>query len=270
MARAIWSGFISFGLVNIPVELFPAVKKNVLQFHLLDTKNKSTIHYARINDITGKEVPWNQIVKGFEYKKGNYLEIKDEDFVKAVPEKMEAIEIEEFINAAELNFIYLDKPYFVIPTKDGIKGYILLREVLLKEKKIGIVKVMIRQRQYIGALMVYENILMLDLLRYHQELKSPKEFKIPTLDAKQSKIKPKELEMAQQLVHAMTTKWKPEKYHDEYHETLQKIIDKKLKKHPKTAAAKSPKHKVPEKEGKIVDFVELLQKSVKSKPKKRR
>ena len=267
MARAIWKGYISFGLVNIPVELYPSEQSEKLKFHLLDSKNQARIKYKRINEITGKEVPWEQITKAYEYEKDNYVLIDDKDFEEAASDKIDAIEISEFIPAKQLDFLYLKKPYYAVPGKFGDKGYVLLREILKNTNKVAIAYLMLRARMYIAAVIAYGDALVINILRYPAELKNIHEFAFPAKDLKQYKITTKELAIAEQLVDTMSAKWDPKNYKDEYNETLNKIIEKKLsgnkvtKKHPdakKTAGT-----------GKVIDFMELLKQSLNSKtPKK--
>ncbi len=265
MSHAIWKGHISFGLVNIPVMLYSAEKPNDLHFKLLDSKNHSKIRYERINEQTGKEVPWNAIVKGYEYDEGQYVIVTNEDFENVASKNLKMIEIEDFIPKDAISFAFFETPYYLLPDKRGDKGYVLLRETLSKSKKIGIARVMIRSRQYLAAIIPYGDAIILNIIRYAHELKKPKEFELPTKDVSDYKISKKEMEIAQQLVDSMTTTWKPEHYKDEYHDALLKLIEEKASSGKKAATKKSKSPAI--KQTNVVDFMELLKKSIKQKKK---
>lgn len=259
MAHPIWKGHISFGLVFIPIELYAAEKRSDLHFKLLDSRNHGKIHYERINEATGEEVPWNEVVKGYEYDKNHYVVLNDEDFKQAAPETSQAIEIEAFVDEKSIAYLYFDKPYYIVPQKKSEKGYVLLREILHRSKKVGIAKVVIRTRQYLTALYAADDALVLNLLRFPQELRDAKEFDLPSGNIKAYKITPKELTMAEQLINAMTTTWNPKAYHDDYREALLEWIKKKEK-------GVKPKALPKAKPGaKVIDFMQLLQKSIAEK-----
>ena len=197
MLRPIWKGQIAFGLINIPIELYSAEQKNDLRFKLVDSRNKAKIRYERINEETGKEVPWSEVAKALEVKNKGFIVLEDEDFKRAAVENTQTFEIEDFINRDDLETIYFEKPYYLIPSKRGEKGYVLLREVLKKTNKVAIGKVVIRTRQYLATVFPFEDTLILDLLRFADEIRSPKELKIPKGGIKDYKISPREVEMAQ-------------------------------------------------------------------------
>lgn len=261
MARPIWKGYITFGLVNIPVILYPAEKKFDIQFKLVDSRDKSRIRYERINEHTGEEVPWEDVAKGYEYAENDYVLLKEADFKKIAGENSKTINIESFVNLDSLDHMDFDKPYYLVPDKKGDKGYVILRETLKATKKIGIAKVIIHTREYLAALMPNEDALVLNLLRYHQELRKPSEFDLPTESLKSYKITAKEMDIAKQLVASMTTKWKPADYHDEYREALEKWIEEKIHHKPrkKQKAAKSPA------KSNVINFADLLKKSLAAK-----
>lgn len=265
MSHAIWKGHISFGLVNIPVMLYSAEKPNDLQFKLLDSKNYSKIRYERINEKTGKEVPWNAVVKGYEYDEGQYVIVTNEDFENVARKNLKMIEIEDFIPKDAIGFVYFETPYYLLPDKRGEKGYVLLRETLSQSKKMGLARVMIRSRQYLAAIIPYGDAIILNIIRYAHELKKPNEFELPTKDISAYKISKKEMEVAQQLVDSMTTTWKPEHYKDEHHDALLKLIEEKASSGKKTTLKKSKSPAI--KQTNVVDFMELLKKSVKQKKK---
>jgi len=179
MARPIWNGTISFGLLNVPVQLFSGDRSMDLHFRMLDSRDKRPVRYERVNSETGEEVPWKEIVKGFEYKKGSYVVVDEDDIRKAAPEKTETVEIEAFVERDSISPVYFDKPYFLVPAKKAEKGYVLLREALKQTGKIGIARVVIRTRQYLAALMPMDDALVLDLMRFPQELVKPEEMTHP-------------------------------------------------------------------------------------------
>lgn len=267
MARPIWKGHISFGLVNIPVTLYGAERRTDLHFNMMDSRNNARVRYERVNETTGEEVPWDQIVKAFEYDDGNYVILEEEDFQRAAPESTQTVEIEDFVDAKSIDYVYFDKPYYLVPGKKGEKGYVLLRETLRKTKKVGIAKVVIRTKEYLSALIPQNDILVLDLLRFAQEIRPASEFDVPSGDISDYNISKRELEMAEQLVGAMSSKWDPKKYHDEYRDALMKWIEKKAASGGKAPVAEKEAD-APEPAGEIVDFMELLKQSVAKKGKK--
>jgi DNA end-binding protein Ku len=267
MPHAIWKGHISFGLVNIPVVLHSAEKSFELHFKMLDKRNLSPIQYQRVNVENGKEVPWESIVKGYEIEPGKFVVLNDEDFAKVALENLKTIEIEDFVPAKEIDPIYFDKPYYLLPDKRGDKGYVLLREILRDTKKVGIARVMIRTRQYLAAIMPYDDAIIVSILRYPQELRKPSEFELPTKNIKEYKISKKEIEIAEQLIDTMTVAWKPSRYHDSYHDELLAWIQKKAKSGKKSVVIKSTKV-LAAKNTNVVDFMELLKKSIKDKKRK--
>ena len=260
-ARPIWKGAISFGLVNVPITLFGLEKKVDLQFKLLDGRTKSTIRYERVNEVTGEEVPWDKIVKGYEYTKNNFVILEDEDFEKVAREASKTIEVIDFVGKSEISDLYFDKPYILSPQKKAEKGYVLLREVLTKLNRIGIARVVIRTREYLSAVVPQGNALILVLLRYSQELRSMDEFQIPSSDPKEYKVTDRELQLAEQLVDSQTTKWEPEKYKDEYREELLKWIAEKAEK-GELASIEEADEEGHEVATNVIDLVDLLRKSV--------
>lgn len=260
MARPIWKGYIAFGLVNIPVILYPAEKKSDIQFKLIDARDKAKIHYMRINEHTGKEVPWNNVAKGYEYDEDNFVLIKNEDIKSIAGENTKTINIESFVNLSSVDSMDFDKPYYLVPDKKGEKGYVILRQILKDTKKIGIARVMIHTRQYLAAVMPVENALVLNLLYYQQEIRKPSEFDLPSDNLKKYKITTKEMDVAKQLVASMTSKWNPNKYHDEFREALEQWVEEKIR-HEKPSK-RSKMGTLPSKSN-VVNFVDLLKKSLK-------
>lgn len=258
--RSIWKGAISFGLVNIPVSLYSAEESNDLKFNLIDKRDESKIKYQRINEKTGEEVSYDNIVKAYEFDDGDYVIMTDEDFEKADVEATKTVDIETFIKRDELNFMYLEKPYFIAPTKGGEKPYVLLREAMEKTEKIGIARVVIRTKAYLAAIYSSDNILVLNLIRFHDELRSSEELKIPAT----VKLSKKEMDLAESLIDGMTATWKPEDYEDEYKDAVMKRIEAKSKKKGKIEEAEEVEEKEAE-SGKVVDIMDLLKKSVEAK-----
>jgi DNA end-binding protein Ku len=255
--RPIWKGSISFGLVNIPVALYTATKTEELKFRLLRAKDLSPVNYKRVAEADGKEVPWDQIVKGYEYEKEKFIIIKEEDFKRVDIEATQTVDIQSFVDLAEVNPVFFHKPYYMEPQKGGDRAYVLLRDALKETGKIGIAKVVIKTRQHLAAVKPQDEGLMLELMHFATELKDVEDFKRP----KEAKIAKKELDMAKALIDSMTEKWKPESYKDEYREALEEMIEEKVQ-HPdkelpkKTVRAKRPSN--------VIDLVEVLQQSMKA------
>ncbi|HSX19919.1 MAG TPA: Ku protein [Gammaproteobacteria bacterium] len=267
MARAIWKGSISFGLVNIPVQLFSAEKPSEqLHFHLLDKKTHTRIHNQRVNEM-GQEVPWDEIDHAYEFQKGKYVIVNQKMLEKAAAANYETVEIAKFVPFAQIDPVYLAKPYYLIPTESGLKGYTLLHDILKRTKSAGIATVVIKTREHIAAIIPQDDYLTLIILRYAKELHALKEFAALTPKTKSKlKITPKEIALAEQLVSSMSGKWQPEKYLDNSNELLRKLINADIKK----GKAISKKAKTVAKSEKVLDFAELLKKSVAAKEKRKR
>ena len=263
MARPIWTGNLSFGLLNVPVSLMPGTRSNDLSFRMLDARDKKPIRFERVNADTGEEVPWKDIIKAFEYDKGSYVVIDKEDIASAAPETHESIDIEAFVDADDIDIRYFEKPYVLVPGKKAEKGYVLLRETLAKTHKIGVARVVIRTREYLCAVRPLGDALVLMMMRYPQELVDPADYKLPAGESADYRVTAKELAMATQLVDSMVTKWNPDDYHDEFRARLSDIISKRIKQEGKTTTvleeADEPQEGVATN---VVDFVALLQQSL--------
>jgi len=255
--RAIWKGSISFGLVNIPIALYPATRAEELKFRLLRSGDLSPVNYKRVAEADGKEVPWDQIVKGYEYEKGKFVVLKDEDFQRVDIEATQTVDIINFVHLEEVNPIFFYKPYYMEPMKGGDKAYVLLREALRDSKKIAIAKVVIKTRQHLAAVKPQEKGLMLELMRFASELIDVDEYKMPTGHA----LGKKELQMAKSLIDSMSGEWKPEEYVDEYRSALEKVIEEKVEKGEKGLP---PVHRKA-KPTNVIDLVSVLQKSLDEK-----
>ncbi len=263
MARSIWKGDISFGLVSIPISLISTEENNEIHFHLLNAKTKSRIKYQRVDESTGKEVGWEDIVKGYEYDKGSYLIVNEEAFEKASPELYKTIDIEEFVDLDEIDSLYFTKPYYLIPEGKNKKAYVLLREALKKTNKVGVAKTILRTKEYLSLILPHQNTILLYLIHFQDEIRSEEELNVPKEEVKTYKISEKEIKMAMDLIKDMSNKWEPEKYHNEYREVLQKWLDKQTE-----ALLKSGKKvtKAAKSHDSVIDFVSLLKESMKKKP----
>jgi DNA end-binding protein Ku len=262
--RPIWNGSIDFGLVNIPVKLYSAQASNDLDFDLLDKRDFSRVRYRRVNEKTGREVPWDQIVKGYEYEKGEYVALSDKDFRDANVEATQSIEIMDFVDAADISPLHYETPYYLEPLKNGRRAYALLREVMKKTGKVGIAKVVIRNRQRLAALIPQGSLLVLNILRYAHELRDPAQLELPQTNAKGG-VSNQEIKMAEHLVENMVGEWSPGKYRDEYYEDLLELIQKKIKA-GKTKVVESAGEAPPRKrDGKVIDIMDLLRQSVREK-----
>lgn len=265
--RPTWKGSISFGLVSIPVNLYPAEKANELHFNMLDKSDKSRVKYLRINESTGKEVPWENIVKGYKLDSGEYVVLDEEDFKKAAVEATQTVDILGFTDKKAIDYIYMDKPYYLVPAKSGIKGYVLLKNALEEMGKVGIAKVVISTREHLAAVTPEGYGLLLSLLRFQDEIRTQSEYEFPKSDLKNYNVSKKETDMAKQLVNSMSIKWRPEEYHDEYRDALMNWIKKKAK----LGETAQPEGVPAPRETKVIDLMDMLQKSlanIKAKPTK--
>ncbi|HYE61937.1 MAG TPA: Ku protein [Phycisphaerales bacterium] len=268
MARPIWKGSVSFGLVTIPVTLFSAEnREEELHFNLLDSRNHAKIKYKKVNEATGEEVPWDQIIKGYEYEDGQYVFLGDEDFKRAAVDATQTVSIEDFVDRDAIKYVFFDKPYYLVPGKGGEKAYALLRETLKRTGKVGIARVVMRTRQYLAAVIPEGDALVMDVVRYANEIRTPEEVGIPEAVAKAGKIKPQELAMAEQLVETMSGDWEPEKYRDEYKDKLMKWIEQKVERGEFGPAAGGA---ATEEEGEApapINIMDLLKRSVEGRGK---
>jgi DNA end-binding protein Ku len=262
MARPIWSGTLSFGLLNVPVSLMSGERRVDLHFRMLDSRNNARIRYERINAETGAEVPWKDIVKAFEYDKGSYVVLEPEDIKSAAPETHGSIDVEAFVDADAIAPQFFEKPYFLVPGKKAEKGYVLLRETLRKTKRIGIARVVIRTREYLCAVMPQGDALLMDLLRYPQELVDADDYTFPSSRIGDYRISKAELAMAEQLIESMSGEWKPGDYKDEFRARLTKVIEKRMKTKGVVKAIDEDESTPESASTNVVDFMSLLQKSL--------
>lgn len=262
MARGLWKGAISFGLVNVPVELFSAQKRSEeIDLTMLDRRDMAPVGYKRVNKASGKDVPWEDIVKGYEYEDDKYVVLSEEDFRRANPEASKTVDIMAFVDLADISPQYFETPYFLAPGKRGEKAYALLRDAMAKAGKAGIATVVIRTKQYLAALVPQGDALVLNTLRYHKELKSAEDLEIPD-KLKGHKVTARELDMALRLIDDMADEWKPERYHDTYHEDLLKRIEEKIKAGQTEEITEPAKEEKADKGAEVIDLMALLRKSV--------
>jgi DNA end-binding protein Ku len=262
MARPVWSGTLSFGLLNIPVSLMSGERRTDISFRMLDARDNAPIKYERTNAETGEEVPWKEIVKAFEYDKGSYVVLEPEDIKSAAPESHDAIEVEGFVDVSAIGPQYFEKPYVLVPAKKAEKGYVLLREALQKTGKIGIARVVIRARESLCAVMPQGNALLLLMMRYPQELVDIEEYNIPEGASSDYRISAKELAFSEQLIDTMSTQWKPADYQDEFRERLHSVIKQRME---SKGVVKHTEDEHEATEGaatNVVDFMSLLQQSI--------
>jgi DNA end-binding protein Ku len=253
--RAIWKGSITFGFVNIPIGLYTATRTERLRFHMLRKSDLSPVNYKRVAAHDGKEVPWEDIVKGYEYEKGKFVVLKEDDFKRVDVEATQTVDIVDFVELADIDPMFFDQPYYLEPQKGGEKAYVLLREALKGTGKAGIAKVVIKTRQHLAAVKPLNHMLVLELMHFQEELVPAEGLKIPST----ANVGKKEMDMAVQLVNSLTEQWKPEKYTDDYRSALLKLIREKAESGGKTPAGAAPK-KV--KATNVIDLVEVLQQSL--------
>lgn len=268
MAGSIWKGSISFGLLNIPVSLQKAEEGHELSFKMLDEKDLSPIKYKKVSAKDGKEVPWERIVKGYEYESGEFVIIDKEDFKAANPKATQTIDIEDFVSFDEIDLMFFERPYYLVPQKNGIKGYFLLCEALKKSNKVAIAKIVIRTKMHLACIMARGDYLILEMMRFAHEVLQSDEVDY-LKDTDRPKFTAKEIKMAQELINGMTGKWKPEQYKDTYNDDLMKIIEKKIESGEGYEIdyediAKEEKGNT----GTVVDLMPLLKKSLEARRKK--
>lgn len=268
MARPVWKGSISFGLVNVPVELYAAEKRTDLSFHLVDSRNSARVRYERVNAETGEEVPWDKIVKGYEYSDGSYVLLSDEELNRANAEMTRTIAIEQFVDVATIDVRYFERPYLVAPAKGGEKGYVLLREAARQKGMAGVATIVIRARQHLAALVVEGDALILELLRFPQELREVTEYNVPSGDLRTHNVSQKEVALAAQLIQGMNAEWDPGEFRDEYQDELMKLIERKIRS-GKTETIDDVGDDAEDEEPRTVNFMDVLKKSVAHATKRR-
>jgi DNA end-binding protein Ku len=264
MPHMIWKGAISFGLVHVPVQLYPATQSEKVGFNLLDKRSMDPIGYKQINKTTGKEVARDNIVRGFEYEKGKYVVMSDAEIRSANPESTQTVDILAFVEAPEISFLSLDTPYYLAPDRKGEKVYALLRDALKASGKVGIANVVLHNKQHLAALIPVGPALALNTLRWADEVRDFDEFKLPDEDSRKAGVSPKELEMAQRLIDDMSDTWDPRAYHDTFREDIMALVDKKVKA-GNTEEVTQVEESAPRKaSADILDLSDLLKRSLKT------
>ncbi len=258
MARAIWSGAISFGLVNIPVKLYSAVSRKTVRFNQLDGRDNSRIQQKRVNPDTGDEVPYDQLVKGYELSPDRYVVIEPAELDALQPEKTRTIDIEDFVDLHEIDPIYYDHPYYLAPGQGADKAYSLLYSAMEASDKVGIARVVIRSKEQLVAIRAHEGVLTMETMLFSDEVVPPAELgELP--DDKKTKASKKEVEMAQQLIDSLTTEFDPSKYRDEYRDAVLEMIERKAEGH--SVAVEAPE---PSKPDEVPDLMAALEASISS------
>src|ERR1700677_5037148 len=260
MAHAIWSGAINFGLVTIPVKLFTAVRTDELSFNMLHAKDEGRIKYERTCSVDGKPVPWDEIVKGYEYEKGQYVILTDEDFKKVNPEATQSVDILEFVELDKINPMYFDKPYYLEPSKQGKHAYALLRTALSTSNRVAIARVVIRTKEYIAAVKPIGDALVLELMHWANEIVPSSTLELPDSE----KLPEKEMQMARMLIETMSVdEFEPEKFTNKYRDELMTMIE------ARAAGKELPKAKKAPARSKVVNLMDVLAKSLEESKKRR-
>lgn len=270
MPRVIWKGAISFGLVHIPVAVYPASSEDDIDFDWLDKRNMDPVGYQRINKRTGKPIEKDNIVKGIKYDEGQYVVLSDEEIKNAYPRTTQTIEIEAFVRAQDIPFVHLERPYYLAPINKGEKVYALLRETLIKQARVGVARVVLHAKQHLAALIPVGPALMLNLLRWPNEIRPWTDLKLPAEGVKAAGVSERELTMASQLVDDMATDWDPDAYKDQFREAVMALVEKKVE-------AGEVKHTQPLEDtgggatgagANVIDLTELLKRSLGKRPAK--
>jgi DNA end-binding protein Ku len=250
--RAIWKGHISFALVTIPVSLFSATKRNEISLHYLHKGDLSPVSYKRFCDEEDKEVAWEDLTRGYEYEKGQYIEITDEDLDKADVELTKTIQVMEFVSESEIDPVYFDKPYYLEPQKGGERAYALMRDALAHSGKVGIARVVLKSREHLAAVKPVGKMIMLGMMRFAHEIVSPSELNLPDASVPSGK----EMDLARTLIDSMTDTFEPEKYRDDYYDKVLAVIQAKIQ-----GVSLKPGQPAP-KPGKVIDLMEVLKQSL--------
>ncbi|HIH2617998.1 TPA: Ku protein [Burkholderia cenocepacia] len=260
--RMIWKGAISFGLVHVPVQLFPATRTVKPSFRMLDKRSMDPIGYRQINKRTGKEVTREDIVRGYEYEKERYVVLTDDEIRAANPESTQTVDILTFVDEDAVSFLYLDTPYYLVPDRKGEKVYALLRDALKDSGKIGIALVVMRDRQHLGALIPVGPMLALDTLRWQEELRPLDELSVPADDAKGAGVTARELGMAKKLIDDMSGTWTPDEYHDTFRDDILELVERKVRA-GKIEEIEDRPAQTGRAASNVVDLTELLKRSLK-------
>jgi DNA end-binding protein Ku len=265
----IWKGAISFGLVHVPVQLYPATKSEKVGFNLLDKRTIDPVGYKQINKRTGKDVARENIVRGFEYEKDKYVVLSDEEIRAANPESTQTVDILAFVDAPDISFLYLDTPYFLAPDRKGEKVYALLREAMKSSGKVGVASVVLHNKQHLAALIPVGPVLALNTLRWADEVRDFDEFKLPAEGTKAAGVTARELDMAKKLIDDMSDTWDPSKYHDTFRDDIMALVDRKVHEGKTEEITDIETPRESRQSADILDLSDLLKRSLgrgKSKP----
>ncbi|WP_439890230.1 Ku protein [Ralstonia sp. 25C] len=262
MPRVIWKGAVSFGLVHIPVALYPATRSDDLDFDWLDRRTMDRVGYKRINKATGKEVPREQIVRGYAYEKDRYVILTDDDIRAANPVSTQTVDLLAFVNAADIPFLYLDTPYFLAPDRRGEKVYALLREALVRTQKIGVANVVLHTKQHLAALIPMGPVLVLHTLRWSNEVRDWSELDIPAEGAKAAKLTAKEIDMAEKLIDDMADTWDPTAYHDTFRDDILALVDRKVREGRTESVEPVEGERAAPRADNVIDLTDLLRQSL--------
>lgn len=256
MARSMWKGSLAFGLVNIPIELYSATRDHRPRFRLLHAKDEAPVRYERVCQSEGKPVGWDELVKGYEYEKGQFVVITKDDFKTAALEKTKTIDILDFVDPDEIDERYFETPYYLQPGKGSDRAYALLREAIRESGKVGIAKIILRDAQHLAAVEAIGDAIVLTMMRFADELADLEDFRFPKAEG----IRPPELKMAMQLIDNLSAKWNPDKYTDEYRDNLMKVIKAKLKGRQPRLQSREPSQSAD-----VVDLMTRLRASLEGK-----
>jgi len=262
MPRVIWKGAVSFGLVHIPVALYPATRSDDLDFDWLDRRTMDRVGYKRVNKVTGEEVPREQIVRGYAYEKDHYVVLTDEDIRAANPVSTQTVDLLALVNAAEIPFLYLDTPYFLAPDTRGEKVYALLREALVRTGKLGVANVVLHTKQHLAALIPLGPVLVLYTLRWATEVRDWSELELPAEDTKAAKLTAKEIDMAEKLIDDMTAPWDPAQYHDTFRDDILALVDRKVREGRTESVEPVETEPAAPRTDNVIDLTDLLRQSL--------
>ncbi|KJH81935.1 Ku protein [Stutzerimonas stutzeri] len=267
MPRTIWKGAVSFGLVHIPVALVPATTRQGIDFDWLDKRSMDRVGYKRINKTTGEDIDSENIVKGVEYEKGNYVVISDEEIKAAHPKATQTVDIVAFVDAKDISFLYIDTPYYLTPDRRGEKVYALLRETLIQTGKVGIANVVLRNKQHLAVVMPLGKALVMNTLRWADEVRGVEYLEMKD-EALNTDLNPRELEMAKRLVEDMSEEWNPEQYKDTFQDQIMDLVETKARE-GKIEAVGGPEEAVDRRSADVIDLTELLKRSLAGKTAKK-
>lgn len=265
MPRVVWKGAISFGLVHVPIVLHPGTRNINLDFDWLDQRDMAPVGYQRINKLTGKEIEAEHIVKGYQYEKGEYVLMSDEDFRQANPVATQTVDIACFVRAEEVPAYYFARPYYMVPDKRGDKGYALLRETLRESQRIGLANVVLHTRQHLAAVMVVDDLLVLNTMRYAEEILPQAGLDTPSSDLDAVGVSQREMDMALRLVEDMTEPWRPDQFQDRYREDLLARIEDKIAAGRTHALTEPTRAGGAKRSAKIIDLTTMLRESIASR-----